>query len=394
METPPTDTPSPAANEPTAGSPADVDVEKTGESSPAEPSPWSRFLSTVARIVGVGGRGFASLYRLSSENAHFLRPVLNGFVGDQLAAEGQGIHMSFRRGGKNVGVDALDLDRRLVGQGRTVVVMVHGLMCDEVIFCDTRFSSTAPQSPGHGARLEQNLGATVLYLRYNSGLHISENGRGLAQLLQQLVDHCDDRLDRLVLVGHSMGGLVIRSAGYYATADAHSWPERLRTMVLIGVPQQGSYVEQLANLAAFVLHRIPNFYTALGGAIIDQRSNGIKDLRFGLMVDQDWRDRPYDDRLFMERTVVAPLPGVDIHVLVGTLPDDDESLVARFFGDGLTSKRSAMGAAQGQTPLRSNTTYRVFPGRGHYDMLVHPDVGKYITKMVSASLDRRGKGRT
>jgi len=383
METPGTDTPQPEPAHPTA---ADAPEESTAgdEPSPGSPSGWSRFLSAVARAAGATGRGFGALYRLSQENAHFLRPVLNGFVGDQLASEGQGIDMSFRLGGRNVGLDGLDLERRLVGPGRTVVVMVHGLMCDEVIFHDTRFVSTSPQMPGHGARLEEELGATVLYLRYNSGLHISENGLALAQLLQRLVDHCGEGLDRLVLVGHSMGGLVIRSAGYYGTAEAHGWPERLRTMVLIGVPQQGSYVEQLANLASFVLHRIPNFYTALSGAIIDQRSNGIKDLRFGLMAEQDWRDRPYDDRLFMERTVIGNLPGVDYHVLVGTLPEDDESLVARFFGDGLLTKRSAMGHDRG--PARSHTTYRVFPGRGHFDILVHPEVGHYVTGVVRASL--------
>lgn len=370
---------------------ATAGVEESDESSaPAvdpERSGWSRFLSAVARAAGATGQGFATLYRLSTENAHFFRPVWNGFVGDKLAEEGQGIEMSFRCNGRDVGLDALDLDRRLVGPGRTVVVMVHGLMCDEVIFRDTRFVSTSPEMPGHGARLEQELGATVLYLRYNSGLHISENGHAFAELLQKLVDRCGERLEHLVLVGHSMGGLVIRSAGYYGTANANSWPERLSTVVLIGVPHHGSFVEQLANLASFVLHRIPNFYTGLSGAIIDQRSGGIKDLRFGLMADQDWRDRPYDDRLYMERTVIPPLPGVDYHVLVGTLPENHESPIARFFGDGLTSKRSAMGESivSAHDPLRALGTYRIFPGTGHFDILINPDVGKYVTEVVRES---------
>jgi pimeloyl-ACP methyl ester carboxylesterase len=384
METPRITDSSPL--EPRMEAEVEADVEEADEASPSEPSGWSRFLSAVARAAGATGRGFAALYRLSTENAHFLRPVLNGFVGDQLAVEGQGIHMGFRRDGRNTELDDLDLHRRLVGPGRTVVVMVHGLMCDEVIFSDTRFSSTAPHKPGHGARLEQELGATVLYLRYNSGLHISENGRALAQLLDQLVDHCGQRLSKLVLVGHSMGGLVIRSAGYYGTAEARSWPERLRAMVLISTPQQGSYVEQLANLASFVLHRIPNFYTALSGALIDQRSDGIKDLRFGLMADQDWRDHPYDDRLFAKRTPIELLPGVDYHVLVGTLPENDDSLVARFFGDGLMSKRSAMGRDESQA-RPSRTTYQVFPSMGHFDILIHPDVGHYVTEVVRASLE-------
>lgn len=365
-------------------------VEGSDESSTPDLDRWSRFLSAVARAAGATGQGFAALYRLSTENAHFLRPVLNGFVGDKLAAEGHGIEMSFRLDGRDVEPDALDLNRRLDGPRRTVVVMVHGLMCDEVIFRDTRFQSTSPEMPGHGARLEQELDATVLYLRYNSGLHISENGRALSQLLGQLVDCCGERLDRLVLVGHSMGGLVIRSAGHYSAAHARSWTERLRTVVLIGVPHHGSFLEQLANLASFVLHRIPNFYTGLSGAIIDQRSSGIKDLRFGLMAEEDWRDRPNDDRLYVERTPIPPLPGVDYHVLVGTLSVSDESPVARYFGDGIVSGRSAMGEAlvSANDPIRAHGTYRVFPGTGHFDILINPDVGDYIIEVVRTSLHK------
>lgn len=382
METPATEMTPP---EPPVAAPAETD----DESSPTEPSGWSRFLSAVARAAGATGRGFAALYRLSAENTHFLRPVLNGFVGDQLAEEGQGIQMSFRVNGRDVPIEGLDLNRRLVGPGRTVVVFVHGLMCDEVIFHDTRFQSTSPEMPGHGARLEQELGYTVLYLRYNSGLHISENGQAFADLLQQLTDHCGDRLERLVLVGHSLGGLVTRSAGHYGAAQGHSWIDRLRTVVLVGVPHHGSYVEQLANLASFVLHRIPNFATSLSGAIIDQRSNGIKDLRFGIMVEEDWRDRPYDDRLYVERTVVPPLPGVDYHVLAGTLPENDQSPIARYFGDGLVSRSSAMGEAivSAHDPLRYHGTYHMFPGTGHFDILINPKVGKYITEVLRESPD-------
>lgn len=384
MDTPKTETSPEVPKEDT--SPDEV---ATGDLDDA-PSGWSRFLSAVGRAAGATGRGFASLYRMSASNAHFLRPVLNGFLGDQIAAEGQGIRMSFRVGGHSVEPADLDLDRRLVGPGRTVVVMVHGLMCDEVIFHDTRIQPTAPERPGHGVRLQQELGATVLYLRYNSGLHISENGRALSELLQRLVACAGDRLDRLVLVGHSMGGLVVRSAGYYATENGQDWIERLRAAVLIGSPQHGSYVEQLANLSAFVLHRIPNLYTKLSGAIVDQRSNGIKDLRFGLMAEQDWRDRPYDDRLYVERTVIPPLPGVDYHVLASTLLEDEASPVARYFGDGLMSQLSAKGEALVSTddPLCSHGSYRVFSDTGHFDILVNPEVGDYVVDMVRRSLDR------
>ena len=37
----------------------------------------------------------------------------------------------------------------------------------------------------YGARLARDLGVTPVYVRYNTGRHISENGRSLAELLER-----------------------------------------------------------------------------------------------------------------------------------------------------------------------------------------------------------------
>lgn len=347
---------------------------------------WSRFASALGGAAGATGRGIVAVYRLGATNTHYALPVLNGLFGDRLAAAGdpRAIRISFRQGGRDVVLDDLDLSRRLVGKGRTVVVLVHGLMCDEVIFDDTRWSTADAPRPGYGARLGAELGATVLYVRYNSGLHISDNGRQLAGLLEQLSARFGDRIDHLVLIGHSMGALVIRSAGHHGAGHDHRWVHALRAAVLVGVPNHGSYLEQLANLTSFVLNRVPNIYTGIIGQVIDLRSDGIKDLRFGLMADEDWRDRPLDDRLFAARTVVPPLPGVAYHVLVGTLQVDETSPVAAHLGDGLVGRRSAMaetvfGSAD---PLGGCATFTVFPGTGHLSMLGDPEVGRHVTEIV------------
>jgi hypothetical protein len=312
--------------------------------------------------------------------------AVGGAVGseDGAAYGGAAIRMSFRADYRDVDVAELDLGRRLVGAGRTVVVTIHGLMGNEVLFRETRWQSTSPEQPGHGERLARELGATVLHVRYNSGLHISTNGKALSALLQRLVDAHGEDMDRLVLLCHSMGGLVGRSAGYYAQRQQQGWVDKLAAVILIGVPMRGSFLEQFANLTSVVLHRVINFYTRLGARIIDERSDGIKDLRFGLMVDEDWAEHPYDDRLFAHKTIVPPLPGVDYHVIAGSIPKDDRALLSLVFGDGLVGRTSASGDVLfcPDDPHHPCGTVRFFPGTAHLQLLLHPAVGDHVVDLV------------
>lgn len=351
-----------------------------------EPGAFSKAASAVGKAASVVGKGIGAAYRITAENRHYLNAVLCGFLGDRLAeaADPRAVSMSFRQSGRSLGVDELDLSSRLRGAGRTVVVTIHGLMCDEVMFEETRWQSTSPSRPGHGMRLERELGVTVLNVRYNTGLHISENGRILSALLEELVAASGSGMDRLILVAHSMGGLVARSAGYYGRLDGCQWVKKLSTVVLLGVPAKGSYVEQLANLSAFMLNRVGNLYTTLGGQIIEQRSNGIRDLRFGFMVDEDWRDHPKDDRLRATRMNIPPISGVNYHIVVGTLGSDENSPIAHYFGDGLVSTQSALGEMgfQPTDPVTKCSSCKVFASTGHFEILTSPEVGEHVVSLV------------
>ena len=64
----------------------------------------------------------------------------------------------------------------------------------------------------HGAALARDLGFTPLYARYNSGQHISTNGRLLAELLETALAGWPQPIDELVNVGATQGG---RGAGSY-----------------------------------------------------------------------------------------------------------------------------------------------------------------------------------
>jgi triacylglycerol lipase len=139
-----------------------------------------------------------------------------------------------------------------------------------------------------------------VYVRYKTGRHISKNGRELAARLQKLVSVWPVRVREIDLIGHSMGGLVIRSACHYGRNRAAlpdrlrhrgPWPTKVRRVVLLGVPNRGANLEVIANLTSSALWSLPNPVTRLIGAGLDRRSEGIKDLRWGAVLDKDWVER-------------------------------------------------------------------------------------------------------
>ncbi len=383
-------------------------------SAASKPSVLRRALGTLTRTALLPVRGAALLYQSGRAHQHFFLPVLNGALGDQLAArhDARAIQLSFRRGGYDVAV----ADLRLSEPHQKTVVFVHGLMGDELIW-QTGFQD-APDGPlRYGPRLATEAGVRVLYIRFNTGLHISENGRALNQLLTELVATYPDAIGELVLVGHSMGGLVIRSAGYYAselkikndklkipdkpksskrkqplTADNEqflfedaSWLAHLRSVFLLGVPHDGSYLEQNGQLVERLLRRIDLFPTRFVSEAIARRSNGIKDLGQALLVDEDWQ-QPDDPILPRPRTVVPLLPGVRYHVLVGAwLRANLPQAVRDYFGDGLVGSASGRGQLFGdETTLPPGTSVRTahFGAQHHGGLLRHPEVYQYLRQWI------------
>ena len=76
--------------------------------------------------------------------------------------------------------------------------------------------------------------------RFHAGLHISQNGQMLAGMLERLQLLWPVPIDELVLVGHSMGGLVARSAGYYGVQQHHWWTAAVGHVVCLGSPHLGA----------------------------------------------------------------------------------------------------------------------------------------------------------
>ncbi|MGE5116969.1 MAG: esterase/lipase family protein, partial [Betaproteobacteria bacterium] len=199
--------------------------------------------------------------------------ALNGVLGDHLAASANplAIAMALRRDGRALLLDRDALAARLPEAGPSLVVLLHGLCMSDLQW--TRAGHD------HGRALAADLGFTPLHLHYNSGLHVSTNGQALSALLERLAEQWPRPLQRLVLVGHSMGGLVARSALHDAAAAGRRWPARVSDLVFLGTPHHGAPLERVGNWVESVLGATP--YAAPLARLGRLRSAGITDLRHG-----------------------------------------------------------------------------------------------------------------
>lgn len=295
------------------------------------------------------------------------RAVLNGLVGDHLADSGNplAIPMTLRRAGHAIDVDDAVAMRELASSGRRLVVLVHGLCMHD--------GQWQRQGHDHGRELSRDLGAVALQLRYNTGRHVSENGRELAVLLERLAASWPGGIDELSIVGHSMGGLVARSACHHAEGAGHRWLAHLRALACLGTPHHGTVLERTGHLATRALDL--SRHAAPLARLARARSAGITDLRFGNVQDEDWRRR---DRHAESRDARPPTPlpaGVDVYLLAATRAPRRAPLHDRLVGDGLVPLPSALGDHPDPTLALHVPDARrcVVPSAGHWDLLHRPE---------------------
>jgi pimeloyl-ACP methyl ester carboxylesterase len=245
------------------------------------------------------------------------------------------------------------------------VVFLHGLM-------ETEFSWSIGGRENYGSRLARELGYTPVYLRYNSGRHVSDNGRSLAELLEELVEAWPVEVEQLALIGHSMGGLIARSACHQAVAAGERWPKRVRHVVSLGTPHFGAPLEQGVVYASAALARLPE--TRPFANFLRRRSAGIRDLRQGSLVDEDWRDRDPDALRVAACREIPLLEGATHCFVSATITRSARHPVGRLLGDWLVLEPSASG--RGRTwriPFRAEHGLHV-GGANHFALLNHPAV--------------------
>jgi len=313
--------------------------------------------------------------------------ALNGVLGDYLArtANPLAIAMRLRRDGVPLDLARDAIAARIPHPSSTLVVAAHGLCMN-----DLQWSRAGHD---HAEALARDLGGTAVYLHYNSGLHVSANGRELATLLESLVEAWPVPVARIVVLGHSMGGLVARSAAHLGGLAGHRWRAVLESLVFLGTPHQGSPLERGGHGLNELLDRLP-FATPFGrlGRV---RSAGITDLRHGSVLDDDWKGR---DRFARGAGGRHPLPlplDVACYAIAASPAAKAREDGRGVRGDGLVPVASALGLhADPRLALAFPASHRwIATSTGHIDLLSSPAVYARLRGWLAGPPDAGGPMR-
>ena len=319
----------------------------------------------MAAAAAVGSRDAPALSTTPRGSA--LIAAVTGLRGDALEAEGSPLSqpMAVPVDGEPVALDPDSLHEAFPDAGPRLVVFVHGLMT-------TEFSWALFGPETYGERLARDLGCTPVYVRYNTGRHISENGRSLSELMQELVAAWPVEAKQIALVGHSMGGLVARSACCHAAEEGADWGGLVTHSVSLGTPHMGSPLEQAVHVLSAGLARLPE--TRPFANFLRRRSGGIRDLRQGSLVDEDWRDSDPDALRGAACAEIPLLEGATHCFVSAAITRSERHPLGRLLGDTLVLVPSASGRSRTRR-IPFEDEYGMHLGAAtHFTLLNHPAV--------------------
>ena len=341
----------------------------------------------IAADTGLGRRAVRDGRRLSaSPRGALLVGALNGLIGDTLEREGSDLHepMSVRAGGHPVPLDPRALAAAHPDACGRLVVFVHGLM-------ETEFAWRAGAGPAgetYATRLRRDLGCTPVEVRYNSGRHISENGLSLADLVAELVAEWPADVESIALVGHSMGGLVARSACYQAAERGDAWVRHVRHVISLGTPHMGAPLAQGVHWMSAALGAVPE--TRPFARFLRRRSAGIRDLRQGSLVDADWRDCDPDALRAAACQEIPLLKGATHCFVAATVTRSERDPIGRLLGDCLVLQPSASGRSRTRRIPFEEEYGAHIGGTHHLALLNHPKVYERMLGWLESDAPRTG----
>jgi pimeloyl-ACP methyl ester carboxylesterase len=303
---------------------------------------------------------------MGSEKLDLALGILNGVVGDYLERTGNGLAtpMQVIADGRPVVLTKEGLAAAYPNAANRAVLLLHGVVNTEAIFA-------FPEGGDYGSLLSRDFGFTPLYLRYNTGRSNPENGALLSVLLEALVRDFPTPLSELLLLGYSMGGLVVRAACHDAKVNGRDWLKQVRRIIYVGTPHRGAPLERVGRIVTKVLQSIEDPYSRLIGDIANLRSDGIKDLGSADLRDTDRAKSAASLSLKDPRHPVPLLPEVEHFLIAGSVSEDD--LVSTFFGDAMVPVPSG---TDGRSMPADHI--KVLPGLTHMELPHHPDVYSQI----------------
>ncbi|WP_445116882.1 PGAP1-like alpha/beta domain-containing protein [Acinetobacter sp. WZC-1] len=294
--------------------------------------------------------------------------ILNGLLGDYLLSTHNPLALPAALYDHYGSLQQGDLAGR-------VVIFVHGL-------CMNHLDWSHRHHGGIGEKLlAQRDNNTMLYLHYNTGRRISANGHTFANILEDLVKH-NPRITSIDLIGHSMGGLVCRSALFYGKQNIYQWFHMTENLVCLGSPHHGAVLERLGFALQDKIGRFP--IIKLISHIMNIRSNGILDLRYGSVRDDDWEHNTARIGQLDDNRKPAPLPShINTYLVAGTLEfENRQNRPLEIMGDYLVSVKSALGEHPNpRYQLKLPESHKaVFHGLNHLDIQYHASVAEQIVK--------------
>jgi hypothetical protein len=302
--------------------------------------------------------------RLEDEpRGRFVNAAVNGLIGDRLVRERPrlAIPMAVRLDGRDVPTDPSGLRAGFPDASGRLVVFLHGLCENESYWRRHRDRTGTTYGEALAAR-----GWTPVFLRANTGLALRENGVALASLMQTVVECWPAEVTRIALVGHSLGGLVMRAAGAVATEPPEAGPEwssLVSDVVTLGTPHLGAPIAWGIDHGSRGLGRLPE--TAAFGRILDMRSVGVHDLVAGLAED------------------VPPLPHARYRLVAATLTASQRHPVGHVVGDLLVRPPSAYGRDRRGRDLFPDADVLHVGRTDHFGLLNHPEVLRAMERWLS-----------
>jgi pimeloyl-ACP methyl ester carboxylesterase len=306
-----------------------------------------------------------------------LAAIAHGLVGDlpELAPP-LDLPLTLREAGRTVPLDAASIDAAFPDASSQVVVFLHGLVEDETIW---DASADRPDRVCLPATFAEH-GFTPVRVRYGTGAPIGRNGAAFDELLDELLAAWPRPVERLVLVGHSMGGLVARSACAHAVERGHRWTEPLEHIAYLGSPHFGSPLEQVVHRASERFGSVPEIRPFID--ILERRSPGVRDLRHGTLTHQVEE--------LLDAIEPAPddpwLDGVEHHLVVGRLHRNERHPVNRILGDLLVTASSATGRGR-ERRIDGDRVHILSVAANHFGMCWHPEVADHLVRHLTGEAD-------
>lgn len=297
--------------------------------------------------------------------------ILNGVLGDRLEKKDNplAIKMHLRQNGEPL----KKLNQGPTGHPQKIVLLIHGSCMNDLQW--------ERKGHDHGAELAKDLRYLPFYLLYNSGRHTSENGEVLNDVLEDFMKGFSKETE-LVILAHSMGGLIVRSAVLNAQKGDSSWLRYLKKIVFIGTPHHGAPLEKIGNMIdnALELNRFSAPISSLGKI----RSAGITDLRYGNVAEEDWsKYNRFSGQ--GDRRIPTPLPeNIECFAIAATIGDSSSKIEKELIGDGLVPLPSALGKHKNPQFNLSfpRTNLWIGVNMKHLDLLSHPHVYTIIKNWV------------